>query len=57
MGIFSLLTLAAGELRGKLVTLHLQHGKRMGEWEIEEEFLDDPNPSLLLELPIILREP
>lgn len=57
MGIFSLLTLAAGELRGKLVTLDLHHGKRMGEWEIEEEFLDDPNPSLLLELPIILREP
>lgn len=47
----------SGDLRAKLVTLELQHGKWKGQQETEEEFLDGPNFSLILGYPVILKEP
>lgn len=44
----ALLPSHSGDLRAKLVTLELQHGKRNGGGEIEEEFLDGPKFSLIL---------
>lgn len=47
----------SGDLRATLVTLELQHGKRKGGQETEEELLDGPNFSLILGYPVILKEP